>query len=940
VFEVGRVRTALSDRYRVERVIGEGGMATVYLAEDLKHHRQVAVKVMRPELAATLGADRFLREVEIAARLSHPHILPMYDSGQADGVLYYVMPYVDGESLQARLKREGQLPMDEALRLAREVAEALHYAHQHGIIHRDIKPANVLLSAGHALVADFGIARAVGTGGEALTRTGLAVGTPQYMSPEQATGSSEVDARADVYAVGSILYEMLAGEAPFTGPTAQAIIARSLTEPPRSLTPIRPGLSPQIDLVVKKALAKSAADRHASAGDLAQAISQAADASRSGATPAMVVEEGPSPALVWGLYGVVAVAALAAVGILVGRLGLPVWAIGLAVALLAVGGLVLLGTQRAEARRRKGEATPGLASFLTWRNAAIGGVMALGLWGVLATTFATRGAASAGGDGIKLAVLPFENRGAPDDSYLADGIADEIRGKLTGLNGFQVTARTSSDQYRQAGKSLQEIGRELGVDYLLTATVRWARAGESGGRVQVIPELIDARTGTATWQQRFDADVTDVFQVQSSIASRVAGALGVALGGAEQQELARRPTENLAAWDLYQRGRSLTSNDPATLKTQAGYFEQAAALDSTFSDAWSRLAISLATLYFNGTPDPVVATRSREAAERALATDADAALSHSAMAAYYQSVTKDMTRAEEEILLALRKAPNDPEILRAAARMEMSLGRWDEAVAKLERARRLDPRSAGTAGSFHNALAMLRRYDEALAAGNDALALNPGNINAIQTQAMIHLARGDLNAARAVIKAAPGSMGQPALVAYMATYNDLFWVLDDEQQRILLRLPPSAFFDDPAAWGSVFMQTWWLRGDKEKARAYADTARMAFEDQLKGAPDDAQLHVLYGLALAYMGRKDQAIAEGERGVALLPVSQDAVSATYYQHQLARIYIMVGEPDKALDRLEPLLRLPYHLSPGWLKIDPAFDPLRGNPRFERLVAGGG
>jgi serine/threonine-protein kinase len=298
-----------------------------------------------------------------------------------------------------------------------------------------------------------------------------------------------------------------------------------------------------------------------------------------------------------------------------------------------------------------------------------------------------------------------------------------------------------------------------------------------------------------------------------------------------------------------------------------------------------------------------------------------------------------MTQAEEEILLALRKAPNDPEILRAAARMEMSLGRWDEAVAKLERARRLDPRSVGTAGSFHSALAMLRRYDEALAAGNDALALNPGNINAIQTQAMIHLARGDLNAARAVIKAAPGSMGQPALVAYMATYNDLFWVLDDEQQRILLRLPPSAFFDDPAAWGSVFMQTWWQRGDKEKARAYADTARMAFEDQLKAAPDDAQLHVLYGLALAYMGRKDQAIAEGERGVALLPVSQDAVSATYYQHQLARIYIMVGEPDKALDRLEPLLRLPYFLSPGWLKIDPTFDPLRGNPRFERLVAGG-
>jgi serine/threonine-protein kinase len=208
---------ALSDRYRVERILGEGGMATVYLAEDLKHHRKVAVKVMRPELAATLGSERFLREVEIAARLSHPHILPMYDSGEANGLLYYVMPYVEGESLHARLRRENQLPVDEAMRLAREISEALAYAHDHGIIHRDIKPANILLSAGHALVADFGIARAVGAGGASLTQTGLAIGTPQYMSPEQATGASDVDGRTDVYAVGSILYEMIAGEAPFTG---------------------------------------------------------------------------------------------------------------------------------------------------------------------------------------------------------------------------------------------------------------------------------------------------------------------------------------------------------------------------------------------------------------------------------------------------------------------------------------------------------------------------------------------------------------------------------------------------------------------------------------------------------------------------------------------------------------------------------------------------
>jgi eukaryotic-like serine/threonine-protein kinase len=309
--EVSRIRRALADRYAIDRVLGEGGMATVYLAEDLKHRRKVAVKVMRQELAATLGADRFLREVEIAARLSHPHILPMYDSGEAGGFLYYVMPWVEGETLQSKLRREGQLPVDEAVTLAREVCEALAYAHERGIIHRDIKPANVLLSAGHALVADFGIARAVGGGAEALTKTGIAVGTPHYMSPEQATGLREVDARSDVYAVGAMLYEMIAGEPPFTGPTAQAIISRSLTETPRPLTATRQGLPPLVDAIVGRALAKTPADRFATAGAMADALRTSLSVTQSGANAAL--DAGPSPWMVWGPFALGSAGALAMV---------------------------------------------------------------------------------------------------------------------------------------------------------------------------------------------------------------------------------------------------------------------------------------------------------------------------------------------------------------------------------------------------------------------------------------------------------------------------------------------------------------------------------------------------------------------------------------------------------------------------------------------------
>ncbi len=219
-----RLKTALADRYAIERELGAGGMATVYLAEDLKHHRKVAVKVLRPELAAVLGAERFLKEIEVTANLQHPHILPLFDSGEADSLLYYVMPFVEGESLADKLHRERQLSVEESITIAEQVAAALAYAHSHGVVHRDIKPDNIMLSSGEAIVADFGIARAVdAAGGEQLTGTGMALGTPAYMSPEQCAGASEVDGRTDLYALGSVLYELLAGEPPYTGPTARPL---------------------------------------------------------------------------------------------------------------------------------------------------------------------------------------------------------------------------------------------------------------------------------------------------------------------------------------------------------------------------------------------------------------------------------------------------------------------------------------------------------------------------------------------------------------------------------------------------------------------------------------------------------------------------------------------------------------------------------------------
>jgi len=280
-----RLAEALADRYRIERELGAGGMATVFLAQDLKHDRKVALKVLRPELSTALGGDRFPREIHIVAQLSHPHILPLHDSGEVGGMLYYVMPYVDGETLRQRMKREGALPLAEAARILREVVDALAYAHQHGVVHRDIKPENVMLSGRHAIVMDFGVAKALSAaGGEKLTTVGVALGTPTYMAPEQAMGETDIDHRADIYAVGALAYEMLAGAPPFDKPTAQATLSAHVMEQPVDLAERRPGVLPQLSTLVMRCLQKDRAERWQSADDLLPAL-EALSTPSGGITP-------------------------------------------------------------------------------------------------------------------------------------------------------------------------------------------------------------------------------------------------------------------------------------------------------------------------------------------------------------------------------------------------------------------------------------------------------------------------------------------------------------------------------------------------------------------------------------------------------------------------------------------------------------------------------
>jgi eukaryotic-like serine/threonine-protein kinase len=875
---VATLREALRERYAFERELGRGGMATVYLASDLRHDRPVALKVLHPELANTLGPDRFLREIRLAARLQHPHILTVHDSGETAGQLWFTMPFVEGESLRQRLTREKQLPVEDALRIAREAADALAYAHEHGVIHRDIKPENILLTTGHALVADFGIARALAQGeaAERLTETGMTLGTPAYMSPEQAAGERTLDPRSDIYSLACVLWEMLAGEPPFSAPTVQAMIARRFTETPRPLRLVRETVPESVEQAVAKALARSAADRFANAAEFARALELNAR------TPTHVTPAAPVPA-----------------------------------------------SPATVSRRRH---------FPTVTAALLVGFL-LGL-GVLVGWLRTHGASSGDAEGPRrLAVLPFENLGAADDEYFADGVTDEVRGKLASLPGLQVTARSSSGQYKKTDKSPAEIGRELGVDYLLTGTVRWEK-GAGGNRVRVSPELIQVSTVSTRWQQSFDAALSDVFQVQADIAGRVAGALNLALEAPSQEVVAERPTQNLAAYDAYLKGEAkaegIWGSDPATLRRAAGYYEQAVALDSTFADAWAQLSRTMSYVFFLGTSTAADGQRARTAAERALALAPGRAEGHLAMADYHRYVSADNAAALEQYTTGQRLAPSNADVQTGGGLALQGLGRWDEALSQLEKAVALDPRSFPAARRRAFTLLWLRRHAEALAACDRALALGPANLQAIETKAMVRLAMGDLPGARAELRAAPKEVEQTALVSYVANYWDLFWLLEEDQQRLLLRLRPDAFDGDRAVWGLALAQTYALRGDAAKSRIYADSARIAFEEQLKDLPDDAQRHALLGLALAYQGRKAEAVREGERGVAMRPTTEDGYNGPYYQHQLVRIYALVGEPDKALDQLETLLKVPYYVSPGWLRVDPAFDSLRKLPRFHKLV----
>ena len=883
----------LADHYLMEDELGRGGSATVYLAQDLRHGRRVALKVLHSALGAALGVERFQREIRTQARLQHPHILPLFDSGSAAGRLFYTMPYVEAGSLRDRLRRVGRLDTGAALQLALEVASALAYAHALGIIHRDLKPENIMLSpTGEAILADFGIAYALEEAGTAagtdsssgprLTETGITVGTPTYMSPEHAAGDEGLTGQSDQYSLAAVIYEALAGVPPFTGPNARAILARKLTSAPPALRDARPDVPEAVERILMRALSRQPAERYESMEAFAQAL--AATGAQSAITPVSLPRVGSVPSRRRPRAGLIA--------------------IPLVLLALGVSALWMLG------RKENG---------------------------------VSEAAAAPDPESRVLAVLPFKNLGDPGDQYFADGLTEELTSRLAGLGGLRVISRTSAEQYRESPKSLKEIGAELQAGYVLEGSVRWERGEGTPGRVRVTPRLIAVADDSPLWGEEYEVELTEVFRVQSEIAQQVTAALDIALRVPEQASLAAAGTSTPEAYDFYLRGNEYASRSYSRTNIEAAVdlYRKAVALDSSFALALARLGRAHSAMHwFSYDRSPARLDSARAAVETALRLSPGLAEGRIARGYYYYWGLVDYPRALEEFEAARRQQPSNSELLTAIGYVERRRGRWDSALVRFQEAVRYDPRSALRTLDLADTYMSMRDYAEAERRFDRAIQLAPDWAEPYAYKAMLYLVwRGDRTRARAVVgqaltRVSPGRMAQALLIpdaisASLLTSDSVFAAAVDA-------IRPTAFDGDTARYHLLLAEASAYRGDRAAERAHGDSARVRLERQVRARPDDAKLLARTGIAYARSGRKAEAIRAGRRAAELLPLSRDANSSPFVMTRLAEIYTLVNEPEQALNTLEPLLTIPSWISPAELRSDPTWAPLRAHPRFARLA----
>jgi len=865
--------------YELLEEIGRGGQGVVYRAHQKSLNRTVALKVIGLGYWATEAhLKRFRREAEAAASLDHPCIVPIYEVGEREGSCYFSMKFVEGGQLDEVVRREPMLPR-RAAGLIAKVARTVHYAHEHGILHRDIKPGNILLDAnGEPHLTDFGLARLVETE-STVTGTLEVLGTPSYMAPEQAAGEhTKVSGATDVYGLGAVLYQLLTGHPPFAGGTTYETIKLLLDTEPRQPRVLNPKISRDLSTICLKCLEKDPTLRYSSALALAEDLEH-------------WLKHEPIRAKRSGFV------------------------------------------TRARKWVRRNPAIAALIAALVALAAAMG-------WDIWKSELISRPATKG------VAVLPFENLSPdPDNAYFADGIQEEILTRLASIADLKVISRTSTQQYQSKPRNLREIAKQLGVANIVEGSVQ-----KAADHVRVNVQLINAQTDSHLWAQTFDRKLTDIFSVESEVAKAIADQLQAKLTGREEQVIAARPTDNIEAYDAYLRGLAYTlktSISPNNLLGAQKYLREAVRLDPKFALAWALLAYVDARGYLTEFLQPTAALReeARRAGETALTLQPNLGEAVWANGYYHYACLKDYDTAVRYFEQARPLLPNNSRIPESLAYVARRRGQWDRSEAYFNETERLDPRNVQLltqhAGSYMN----LRRFAEALRKLDQVLNIIPDDVDTLAFKAGIAQAQGDLPRAAALLAPLHPNAEDPGALEtqiYQA-------ILERRSAPVIPRLKEILDKPDPALGyvnGELRFWLGWAQevaGDHPAAQESWRQTRSELESFLKEQPENYTLFDDLALTNAGLGDKAAAFALTERAMAVMPIEKDAIGGPIPIEILARVAAQMGERERAIAALQKLLSIPSDgpfakstpLTAALLRLDPMFDPLRGDPRFQEL-----
>jgi serine/threonine protein kinase/Tfp pilus assembly protein PilF len=867
-----------ADGFPVE--LGAGGMAITYRARDTVLNSTVALKVINRSIAQNRDArSRFLREARAAANIHHPNVARVTYYGEQDGECFYAMELVHGETLEARVRRDGPMPLASALEVTEQAARALAAAEACGVVHRDIKPSNIMLEsdASGALTVkliDYGVAKVMGAQAELgaeQTQAGF-IGTPAFASPEQfvGTGQLPIDTRSDIYSLGVTLWYLLTGRTPFVGGTMEEIRVRQTGELP--LEHVKglhlPG---QVVVLLKSMLAPDPKDRPQTARELLSAVHSC--------------YERFNP--------------------------------------------------QARSRRRRA-VLAGAALILALGGAGI----AFGAWLYQRTRPFSPIERS-------IAVLPFENLSSDkENAYFAEGIQDEILTRLSKIADLKVISRTSTQHYKSAPENLPEIAKQLGVAHILEGSVQ-----KAGDAVRVNVQLIKAATDSHLWADTIDRKVTDILSVESEVAKAIADQLRAKLTGQEEEVIAAKPTDNLQAYDAYLRGLAYTLKTAFTPENSFAakkYLKEAVRLDPKFGLAWALLSYVDASGYLTQSLQPTAALReeAREAADTALRLQPTLGEALLSKGFYYYACLKDYDTALKYLEQAERLLPHNSRVLQGLAYVERRRGNWEKSEAYFNEAEKLDPRNVNLLSQHARSYVCLRRFSEAVSKLEQILNITPDDIDTIVLRARIAQAEGDLPRASSLL--APLRLG----IGYVNALETQVYqaILESRPAPVIAQLKEILAKPDQTLGFYVGELRFWLgwaqevAGDHAAARESWSQARSELESFLKEQPEN---FVLMGdLALTNMGLGDNAAALtlAERAIALFPVGKDALTGPRPLDILARVAARAGDPDRSISTLEKLLSIPYEaplaanppLTPALLRLDPMFEPLRKDPRFQKLA----